>query len=248
MEDQRRTILQRVAGGEITPDEGAALLDALSNSSTAVATTAPPGPAASRLKVTRALGSVIVEGDPSVREAVAYGRHSARREGSTLVIEGDEETGEYAFIWAGRRHIRFGRDDVQPLRVRVNPTLPVEVEAQAGTLRVMNMQAPIKANVQAGSARLENFDGPIELDVQAGSVRGQGRLAGGASRIRCEAGSIRLDLKPGSSVRIGAKMSLGRVQVEGAVQQSSNSWVVGSGDGTLDIEATMGSVRVDVKG
>lgn len=247
MEDQRRNILQRVASGEITPEEGATLLDELTDDSAAVATAAPPGPAAGRVKVSRALGSVIVEGDPSVREAVAYGRHSARREGDTLVIEGDEETGEYAFIWAGRRHIRFGRDEVEPLRVRVNPTLPVEVEAQAGTLRVTNMQAPIKASVQAGSARLDDFDGPIELDVQAGSVRGRGRLAGGASRIRCEAGSIRLDLKPGSSVRVTSRMSLGRVQVDGAAQQSSNSWVVGGGEGTLDIEATMGTVRVDAR-
>jgi len=41
--------------------------------------------------VVRALGSADIIGDPSVREAVAEGPHIARREGDTLVIEGDDE-------------------------------------------------------------------------------------------------------------------------------------------------------------
>src|SRR5205807_3810801 len=112
---------------------------------TTTETAPPPGSAAGRIRVRRALGSIIIEGDTSVREAVASGRHSARREGDTLVIEGDDESGEFAFVWAGRRQIRFGRPEhAQPLRVRVNPELPLEVEAQAGTLRVDGVRGPIK--------------------------------------------------------------------------------------------------------
>src|SRR5205807_310400 len=184
-------ILNRVARGEISPEEGGSLLDDLAAGRTTTETAPPPGPAAGRIRVRRALGSIIIEGDDSVKEAVASGRHSARRDGDTLVIEGDDESGEFAFVWAGRKQIRLGRPPhAQPLQVRVNPELPLEVEAQAGTLRLEGVRAPIKASIQAGSARLAGFEGPLDLEVQAGSVRGEGRLTGGASRLRCEAGAI----------------------------------------------------------
>ena len=109
MDDPRKDILNRVARGEISPEEGATLLDDLA-AGRATATAPPPGPAATRVRVRRALGSIIIEGDNSVREAVvASGRHSAHREGDTLVIEGDDESGEFAFVWAGRKQIRLGR-------------------------------------------------------------------------------------------------------------------------------------------
>ena len=38
----------------------------------------------------------------------------------------------------------------------------------------------------------------------------------------------------------------GSVQVDGGSYENG-SWLVGSGEGTLDLEATMGSVRVDVR-
>ena len=245
MDDPRKEILNRVARGDITPEEGATLLDDLaSGRAPAVTAAGPPGPPAARIRVSRALGSIVIQGDPSVREAVAVGRHSVRRDGDTLVIEGDDESGEFAFVWAGRRQIRFGRPDyAHPLRVQVNPELPLEIETQAGTLKVAGVHSSIKATVQAGSARLEGVEGPLELELQAGSVRADGRLSKGHSRIRCEAGTIRFDLKSGSSVRINAKSSLGKVQVDGATF-SDGTWLVGAGEATMDIEATMGSVRM----
>jgi hypothetical protein len=245
MEDPRKEILNRVASGEISPEEGATLLDDLAAGRASTATAPPPGPTASRIRVRRAFGSIVIEGDASVREAVATGRHGARREGDTLLIEGDDESGEFAFVWAGRRQIRLGRPQhAQPLQVKVNPELPLEVETQAGTLRLTGVRGPIKASIQAGSARIEGFEGPLELEVQAGSVRGEGRLSKGSSRIRCEAGTIRLDLKSDSSVRISGKSALGTVQVDGGSYQDG-TWIVGGGEATLDVEATMGSVRVD---
>jgi hypothetical protein len=246
MEDPRKEILNRVARGEISPEEGATLLDDLASGRATTATAPPTGPTASRIRVRCAFGSIIIEGDPSVREAEVTGRHSARREGDTLLIEGDTlGSGEFAFVWAGRRQIRLGRPEhAHPLRVRVNPELPLEVEAQAGTLRLAGVRGPIKASVQAGSARLEGFEGPLDLEVQAGSVRGEGRLSKGSSRIRCEAGAIRIGLKSDSSVRINGKSALGTVQVDGG-SDDNGTWVIGGGEATLDVEAIMGSVRVD---
>jgi len=128
-----------------------------------------------------------------------------------------------------------------PLRVRVNPDLPLEVESQAGKLTIRGVHAPIRAEVQAGSTDIVDFRGPLDLSVQAGSVRARGRLDHGASRIRCEAGGVRIRLERGSSVRVSARATLGKVQFD---NDGSEPWVIGGGEGTLDISATMGSVRV----
>src|SRR5438309_3873756 len=156
MEDPRKEILNRVAKGEITPEGGAARLDDLAAGRTTVAVAPPPpGRAATRIKVRRALGSIVIEGDPAVREAAVQGRHSVRRDGETLVIEGDDMTGEFAFLWAGRSQIRLGKPEyAHPLLVKVNPDLPLEVESQAGTVRVDGVRGPIEVSVQAGTARL----------------------------------------------------------------------------------------------
>src|SRR5882672_6848386 len=113
MQDERRAVLERVARGEITPTEAASLLEAMESPSPQSPTdeadprdwardwerqpdwgpSPPPPPpqagegAATRIRVSRSIGSADIIGDPSVREAVAEGPHMARREGDTLVIE-----------------------------------------------------------------------------------------------------------------------------------------------------------------
>lgn len=275
MIDERKAVLERVARGELSPAEGAALLEEME----AQAATSPPtddprdwtadwaretdwappqqagqgGQGAARVRIVRAIGTADIIGDPTVVEAVADGPHSARREGDTLVIEGEENpfgVPGFHFAWAGggprpyrrwrqRRGFPFG--DMMPLRVRVNPDLPLEVESQAGKLTIRGVHAPIKAEVQAGSTDIVDFRSPLDLSVQAGSVRARGRLDHGASRIRCEAGGVRIRLERGSSVRVSARTTLGKVQFD---NDGSEPWVIGSGEGTMEISATMGSVRV----
>jgi hypothetical protein len=244
MEDRRREILRRVAAGEVTPDEAAAMLDeAEGRGTTVITTTSIPGERAARLRVVRTAGWTEIVGDPGVQEAVADGPHVARRDGDTLIIEGEEDTADlpgFRFSWRRGYHLTFG--DVKPLRIRVNPELPLEVEAQAGSLRVRDVKAPIRADVQAGQTRIEGFVAPLQLTARAGSVRASGRLDQGASRITCEAGSVRLYLDPASSVRVTARTTLGSITVAG--RQEQGAWVIGSGQATLDVEAKMGSVRV----
>ncbi|HVS04779.1 MAG TPA: DUF4097 family beta strand repeat-containing protein, partial [Candidatus Dormibacteraeota bacterium] len=117
-----------------------------------------------------------------------------------------------------------------------------EVQSQAGSLRIRDVKAPIKADVQAGQTRIEGFASPLQLTARAGSVRASGRLDHGASRVTCEAGSVKLRLEEGSSVRVTAKTTLGSVSVSG--QQQDGAWLIGDGRGTLDVSTTMGSVRV----
>ena len=252
MEDERRTILSRVAIGDITPEEGAGLLEEINHAAPTAATGTEP--AVRRIRIARSFGQVEVTGDPTVREAVAEGPHVARREGDTLCIESDDagdEAGGFTFAQQ-RVRIRIGGVNISnQLRVRVNPDLPLEVESQAGTLRIRGVHSSIKAKAQAGSTQIEDFRGPLDLSVQAGSVRAEGVLDHGDSHIRCEAGKVRLHLLKGSSVRITARASLGKVTVDG--ENGGSTWTIGSGmreavigDGaaTLAVEASMGNVRV----
>lgn len=276
MEDERRAVLERVARGEVSPAEGAAMLDELDakapgaspadardprdwtadwpgGESWAEPAPAPSGERAARIRVVRAIGTADVIGDPTVTEAVAEGPHVARREGDTLVIEGNDGGFDMqGFIFTWPRHHRpthyrrgFGPAGMLPLRVRVNPDLPLEVDAQAGRLRIRGVHGPIQANVQAGSTDIVDFRSPFDLNVQAGSVNARGRLDHGTSRVRCDAGSVRVRLEPGSSVRVAARSTLGKVRFDGE-DERHQPWVVGRGEGTLDIDATMGTVRVMV--
>ena len=279
MEDERRAVLERVARGELSPADAATLLEQMEpRTAGAASATAndpkdwaadwsrdpewsapeppPPSPEgrAARIRIVRAIGNADVVGDPTVSEAMAEGPHVARREGDTLVIEGQDEgldmTG-FSFVFGARHrahrmrhqhHPGWRMGGPNPLRVRVNPDLPLEIEAQAGRIRVRGVHAPIRGNVQAGSTEIVDFRSPLDLSVQAGSVNARGVLDQGVSRVRCEAGSVRIKLEQGSSVRVSARNTLGKVIFDG--QDPREPWVVGGGQGTLEIDATMGAVRV----
>jgi hypothetical protein len=279
MQDERRAVLERVARGELSPTEAASLLEELESGAQQPPeperdprdwaadwvsqpdwTPAPPPTAgseagAARIRVVRTMGTADIVGDPTVREAVAEGPHVARREGETLVIEGEDDPfgmgAGFRFGWHQgppnphrmRRHARgFRWSDITPLRIRVNPDLPLEVDAQAGKLRIRGVHGPIRANVQAGSTDISDFRQTLDLNVQAGSVVARGRLDQGASRIHCEAGSLRIHLERGSSVRVSARATLGKVRFGSADPRTP--WVIGAGEASLDIDATMGSVAV----
>ena len=250
MEDVRREILARVAEGTLTPQDAAAELRELEGSTepaTPVAEAPPPTDLA-RVRVVASMGRVVILGDESVREAVADGPQQVHREGDTLVIESTYDDG--AGFTFGRVHFGFDLPDPR-LLVRMNPSLLLDAEVKAGSLRIQGVRSRIRAEVQAGSTRIEGFSAPLDLDVQAGSVKASGLLSGGSSRIRCQAGSVSLDLDPRSSVTIKAKTSLGRVSlpdskavsgIGGGVARAQ----VGEGAGTLDIQNEMGSVTVSV--
>jgi len=283
MQDERRAVLERVARGELSPAEAASLLEEIeagaeperdprdwaadwAEPATTSEPQAPPptaaGGGAVRIRVVCSIGTADVVGDPTVREAIAEGPHVARREGDTLIIEGQPEGFEvgpgFMFDWAEGRHERhmrmrrqmrrhrggFGWGDVIHMRVRVNPDLALDADTQAGRLRVRGVHGPIRANVQAGGLDISDFRSPFDVNVQAGSVSARGRLDGGASRVHCEAGSVRINLERGSSVRVSAHTTLGKVVFDG---DSRSPWTVGNGEGTLDISGTMGSVRVSAE-
>jgi hypothetical protein len=223
----------------------------------------------SRIRIERSFGSVTVIGDPEVQEAVAEGPHRAERRDGTFVISnliddgaGFTFSGPGGYRWhRGWRHERranrnwwregFNFGGFDALRVRMNPDLPLEVLCQAGSLTVQGVRGPIQGDVQAGSASIDDFEGPLNLTLQAGTFRGRGRLQSGASRIHSEAGSIRLHLTRGSSVTIHGHTTMGRLSLGDqrsddvfVLGGGSREMVVGDGEAALDVDSTMGSVRV----
>jgi hypothetical protein len=226
-----------------------------------------------RIRIERSFGSVSVIGDPEVREAVAEGPHRAERRGDVLVISNVFDDGGWTFShqsgrnpWRHEEHRArreqrraarnawkesFGLGGFEGLRVRMNPELVLDVLCQAGSLTVQGVRGPIHGEIQAGSASIDDFNGPLDLSLQAGAFRGRGVLAGGSSRIHSEAGSIRLHLVRGSSVTVRGRTTMGRLALGDARSDDvfvlgggSREMVVGAGEGTLDLDSTMGSVRV----
>lgn len=265
MEEQERAILERVARGELSPEAGAAELDDIEAAEQVSAdggpdlwrVSVPVGgaiastvPGLGSVRIRSDFGTVTVIGDNSVREAVAEGPHSVRREGDALVIEHSpiDQADQYVF----GRHGYVGHR--QRLIVRMNPSWPLDLESQAGSVQIRGLSGRIRAAVHAGSTTIEDFTGPLTLASQAGTIRARGILREGDSTISCQAGSVRLELGRGSNVRVRARAHMGRVHIDGVKRPASlaiggsDELVVGDGRATLEIEATMGSIRVETAG
>lgn len=232
----RREILSRVAAGTISPEEAAVQLDAANHAeeeATDIRT----------VRVIKQLGPAEIIGDSSIRDAVAEGQHRARIDGDTMIIEGQTLHESGSFIFGFPRHPGHDR-----LVVRVNPSLRLDLQLQAGNCRVSGMEGPIHADVQAGSATIEGFSKPLDLSVQAGSVRATGRLDEGDSRIACDAGSVNLHLERGSSVRVTARANLGKVSLPGGAEfagaRGTQDLTIGGGAASLKIDTNMGSVKL----
>ncbi|HKV88994.1 MAG TPA: hypothetical protein VJT78_13445 [Candidatus Dormibacteraeota bacterium] len=268
MQDLRREILTQVATGKISAEEGAARLEALEANTPAgapatSATTAPAPPPTAltavpnrKVRVVTNFGGAEIIGDPSVAYAVPDGAHSVRQEGDTMVIEqSSPDHDSFSVERGGARGAGAGMRGLdwigwRQLTVRMNPDIPLEVQIQAGSVRVDGVHGPISGDIQAGNCRVTGFRGPLNLSLQAGNVNASGRLDGGSSKVQCEMGSIRIGLDSRSSVKITARTSLGKIAVEGeggVLGTGGKDVTIGSGAGTLDLECSMGSVRVAVE-
>ncbi|HXA43352.1 MAG TPA: hypothetical protein VNV65_10635 [Candidatus Solibacter sp.] len=255
MQDTRREILTQVAAGTMTPAEAATRLEEVERAQSQ-ASAAPVGASAPGdirgVRITSSYGRIVVLGDASVAQARIEGPHVARTENGVLVIETDD-SGEGNF-WFGGREGGHWWDNFRwpPITVWMNPQLELWVSTDAGGVTVTNVLGPIHAEVQAGSLAVNGFGGPLDLLASAGSIRGEGTLRQGASRIKCDMGSVRLALAPGSDVRVSAVTELGKVSIDNGTEHPSRAarWgdrveaVYGAGSASLDIESQMGSITV----
>lgn len=253
-EEAIQELLTRVAAGEISPEEAAARVAQLQQ--TAVTVQEPP---VRRIKVTGLVHPTKIVGDPQITDVVVQGPHRAAREGDAMVVTGmpsRDDGGWFSFRWPDR--LPFGQgasgSPLQPVLIRMNPGLALDVEMAAGLLTVEGVRGPINADIQAGSAKVEGFSQPINLNVTWGTVSVRGLLDSGSSQIRCEAGTVKVRLESGSSVRVVARSTLGKISLPGDAPGLGEGWtmggemhekVIGAGTGRLDIEATTGAVWVE---
>lgn len=289
MNDAQRAILEAVAAGRLSPEDGALALTEEEGHD--------EGPA--RLLRVQAAGRHLrVVGDETVGEVDVEGLHEARREGDALVVTAHRQAGEGSFSFVGppfgRDALRAWREELrnltrqarraerdarrgfpswettwgpgsggapdwtewhrwaEPLVIRANPDLAVEVDVTASACTLTGLRGHTKVDISAGTATLEQMRGSLDLRAQAASVRVRARLTEGRSRVRCEAGSVVVELEQGSDVTVRTQTELGRVRLRrgeratggGAGVRVNDELVVGEGHAALDIDAVMGSVEV----
>lgn len=251
MSTDLRSILDRVASGEITPEEGQDLLDR-----------APGGPAAAHEPPITAVAvhgagvRLTVVADPTVDTAVAEGSHRVERVGDRLLIHSETAEGGYetqtprsTFMTWINTGLRGGRS----LRVRVNPGLPLDVSIIAGSLLLAGAQAPVHVVVEAASAKLEGGRGPVQLAASTGSAEVSWQFIGDSS-VSVELGSASVRVLPGSDAVVTTESSMATVSLRSPDGTTSGSptgaalrpVTAGSGNGRLAISARLGSADVTV--
>src|SRR3989442_2948470 len=232
MKDLQREFLAGLASGRLAPEKGPARLESLESAEAPTPArfvdTIPTGSAPDTLttrkvRVTSVVGTAEIVGDPTVAYDVAEGPHRARQDRDTMVIEQGPigEADHFSFSRSDRRgvmdSIDFGR---RKIKVRMNPDLALAVQVNAGSLRIEGVHGPISGEVLAGQCRISDFSSTLDLAVQAGNVSASGRLDKGASKVRCEMGNVVINLEKGSSVKVTARTTMGKVAVDARGEQT----------------------------
>ncbi|HNV11865.1 MAG TPA: hypothetical protein PKN27_11110 [Propionibacteriaceae bacterium] len=194
-------------------------------------------------------------GDASVATLSVEGPHVLRRTGNVLEVTSDGDLGPsidgFSFIRPPRSlddlrqvTVALGKE----LYVRVNPSIPVDVEVTAGTLSSHKVPTLGKVRVTAGSAGLHDVEEASDVLVQAGSATVEGPLQRGRSRVRVESGQLTVTLTEGANVTVRAEAQLGRIAWPADVQGSVDEYVIGNGSGRLDVGIVMGFAAIKVAG
>lgn len=252
MSDELRELLNRVASGEISPEEAQAAMQHVGSPATG---TEPEPEAVKRLAVRGSAVRLVVVADPSVDTAVAEGPHRVSHVGDELVVHSDLRVGEYE-AEAPRSAVASWLSNVNragsTLRVRVNPDLPIEVLNVAGSLELSGTRGTTKVGVEAGSAKLRDGSGPLALSVTSGSADVEWQFTGDCS-VSTDVGSSRLTVQPGSDVSITAKATLGLATIRladgttiKATPEGHPPVIAGAGAGRLTASTRLGSLVVSV--
>jgi hypothetical protein len=198
----------------------------------------------------RAVGRrVRILGDQGVATVAVNGPHVLRRNGSVLEVNSDGDVGPsldgFSLLRPPRslddlRSLGLGKE----LELRVNPSIVVDVEVTAGTLTTEGVPYLGKVRLTAGSAVLKDIAEASDVLAQAGQVTLDGTITSGRSRIRCESGSVTIQLGEGSNVVVHGETQLGRIAWSGHHEEGLDEVVLGSGAARLDLSVVMGYATV----
>lgn len=196
---------------------------------------------------------VKVVADASVSTVTVEGPHLLRRNGATVEVTSDGDLGpslrDFSLIRPPKsredlRTVGFGKQIV----VRVNPSIVVDAEVTAGSLKVVGVPVLGKVRVTTGSATLEGQSQIGDALVQAGTATIHGPIKQGRSVVRVESGSLNVKLAEGANVTVKGDAQLGRVSwpVEGKARM--DELVVGNGSAKLDLAVVMGHISIRIDG
>lgn len=260
--DPLRDLLARVAAGEVGPDEAARLLDEDPTAPTHDRSSDLPAfPSGGVTAVMIKAGGVklTIVADPTVDTLVADGPHALRQDGPTLVLEAPGADGWKTQAppkylgWVPNVVWTAGRGE--KVHVRVNPSLPLTVDATASAVEIMGTRSSLTLGGSASSVKVRDHVGSIHGTMSMGSAAVVGTITG-PSDFNCELGSLDLRLERGSDVTVTAFAEMGSIKVarddgkpdsfasyEGT---SSQHVTVGAGTHPFGITARMGSASIVV--
>jgi hypothetical protein len=257
--DSLRDLLTRVAAGEIDAAEAARLLDedttAPTIDRTSALTTSPSGSVAAIMIKTGGVKLTVVA-DPTVDTLVADGPHTQRHDGPTLVLEAPGADGwktqpapKY-LGWVPNVVWTAGRGE--KVHVRVNPALPLTVDATASAVEIVGTRSSLTLGGSASSVKVRDHVGSLHGTLSMGSAAVVGTITG-PSDFSCELGSLDLRLDRGSDVTVTAFAEMGSLKVAGGTDAetsfdgtASRTVVAGAGTNPFGITVRMGSASIVV--
>lgn len=202
--------------------------------------------------VVRAVGRrVRIVGEPGVATVSADGPHVTRRNQTAIEVSSDGEFGSSVNGFQLLRGAPRSLDDVRSLGLgkelflRVNPSLLVDCEVIAGSLRTEGVPRLGTVRVTAGGGHLTGVTELADVLLQAGHTTIEPKITSGRSRIRVESGSLNLSLRGGSDVSVHSESRLGKVTWSGdQAGIAADEVVLGSGRARLDVEVVMGHATI----
>lgn len=221
------------------------------SASSATSTSMRPAGGVERLSV-RAVGRrVRIVGEPNVATVSADGPHVTRRDGAVIEVSSDGELGASVDGFQLLRGAPRNLDDVRSLGLgkelflRVNPSLLVDCEVIAGSLRTEGVPRLGTVRVTAGGGKLVGVTELADALFQAGHTTIEGEVTSGRSRIRVESGSVNLNLGGGTDAAIHSDSRLGKITWSGdQAGVAADEVVLGSGRARLDVEVVMGHAAI----
>ncbi|MDR1852733.1 MAG: hypothetical protein LBR21_08835 [Propionibacteriaceae bacterium] len=247
-------ILEDLAAGKVSPEEAGALIDEAQ---------AEPDPqwfasepesdtttSSNRIAIKASARRVTITSDPSIATVHVDGPHSITQDGDVLEIASEVEgpnITSFSFENLQRALVDYSRDRRRGLRVRVNPSVLLDIDVTGCSLNCTGVRELNKVRVVASSAEFADIERIDDAVVTASSATIAARPTAGRSRIRCESGQLSLKLERGSSVTVKADVQLGAENWIGSVQRPvGEPAVIGNGDAELELAVVMGKLDVQV--
>jgi hypothetical protein len=249
-----------VAAGDLGPEEAGRLLDVAPAAPTidrgSLGDRDPSSADRGELRalVIRAGGvKLTVVADPTVDTMVGVGPHSVRRDGDLLVLDAPRAEGyqtQPAPRFLGWVPTTWTAGRGEKVTVRVNPLLPITVEATASGVEIIGIHADLTLSGNASSVKVRDHRGTVHGNLAMCSVSVAGVITG-PSDLTCELGSVNVRLAPGSDVELVASSEMGSVKVAGATAGVARgddfmrqALTVGAGTHPFDLLVRMGSASV----